>query len=75
MTSLDGPGFSITLLKATSEMIEYIDTPTNSLGWSAPSFSPEVWSDEASRVVHDFNESDNEKIPIGSIKCKSTSDL
>lgn len=33
MSSLDGPGFSITLLKATSEMLKYIDAPSNAVGW------------------------------------------
>jgi dihydroxyacetone kinase len=36
MSSLDGPGFSITLLKATAEMVEYIDAPTTALGWAPP---------------------------------------
>lgn len=32
MTSLDGAGFSITLLKATSEMLTYIHAPTKAIG-------------------------------------------
>lgn len=35
MTSLNGPGFSITLLKATSEMVGYLEAPTNAAGWGA----------------------------------------
>ncbi|KAL7947395.1 Dak1 domain-containing protein [Trichoderma barbatum] len=35
MTSLNGPGFSITLLKATPEMVEYLEAPTNAAGWGA----------------------------------------
>jgi hypothetical protein len=35
MTSLNGPGFSITLLKATPEMIGYLEAPTNAAGWGA----------------------------------------
>ncbi|KAK0118639.1 hypothetical protein ONS95_007520 [Cadophora gregata] len=33
MSSLDGPGFSITLLKANSEMLKYLDAPSNAVGW------------------------------------------
>lgn len=33
MTSLDASGFSITLLKATPEMLEAIDDPTTAVGW------------------------------------------
>jgi hypothetical protein len=43
MTSLDGPGFSITLLKADAEMLACLDAPTTAVGWSPPSFAPEVW--------------------------------
>ncbi|RFU78149.1 dihydroxyacetone kinase [Trichoderma arundinaceum] len=39
MTSLNGPGFSITLLKATLEMIEYLEAPTNAAGWGSLSVS------------------------------------
>lgn len=35
MTSLNGPGFSITLLKATPEMVGYLEAPTNAVGWGA----------------------------------------
>ena len=70
MTSLDGPGFSITLLKATTEMIGYIDAPTDALGWSAPTYSPSAWSDDGSRVVQDFNETVEEKVAAGNVKCK-----
>lgn len=42
MTSLDGPGFSITLLKATEEMLTHLDTSVEAAGWSpgnVPSFN------------------------------------
>ncbi|RAL16758.1 Dak1-domain-containing protein [Aspergillus homomorphus CBS 101889] len=35
MTSLDGKGFSITLLKANKAMIQALDAPTSSPGWTA----------------------------------------
>lgn len=34
MTSLDGKGFSITLLKATPAMLEALDAPATTPGWS-----------------------------------------
>jgi dihydroxyacetone kinase len=34
MTSLNGLGFSITLLKATTSMLQYIDAPTDTRGWT-----------------------------------------
>lgn len=33
MTSLNGPGFSITLLKANPDILEYIKSPTDAPGW------------------------------------------
>jgi dihydroxyacetone kinase len=33
MTSLNGSGFSVTLLKATTSMLAYIDAPTDAKGW------------------------------------------
>jgi dihydroxyacetone kinase len=36
MTSLDALGFSITLLKATLEMITYLDAPAKAVGWAPP---------------------------------------
>ncbi|KAL2670437.1 hypothetical protein Neosp_014225 [[Neocosmospora] mangrovei] len=37
MTSLDGPGFSITCLRANAEILSYLDAPTSALGWTSPS--------------------------------------
>lgn len=34
MTSLDGPGFSITLLKAKKAFLPYLDMPTSAFGWT-----------------------------------------
>ncbi|TDZ16419.1 Dihydroxyacetone kinase 1 [Colletotrichum orbiculare MAFF 240422] len=50
MTSLNGPGFSITLLKATPEMVKYVDAGTDALGWA---YAPhgETDDDPSSRVV------------------------
>jgi len=44
MTSLNGPGFSITLLKTTSDMLPLLDAPTSAPGWApkSPSSSPEA---------------------------------
>lgn len=42
MTSLDASGFSITLLKATPEILAAIDAPTSAIGWpqTASNFQP-----------------------------------
>ncbi|RSL59346.1 hypothetical protein CEP54_007273 [Fusarium duplospermum] len=37
MTSLDGPGFSITCLRADAEILSFLDAPTSALGWTSPS--------------------------------------
>jgi dihydroxyacetone kinase len=44
MTSLDSPGFGVTLLKATSEMLKCIDAPTTAAGWCPPALTASVWS-------------------------------
>uniref|UniRef100_A0A8H7K2P1 Dihydroxyacetone kinase n=1 Tax=Bionectria ochroleuca TaxID=29856 RepID=A0A8H7K2P1_BIOOC len=41
MTSLNGPGFSITLLKADWELLLYLDVPTSAVGWPVPYISPD----------------------------------
>jgi hypothetical protein len=66
MTSLDGPGFSITLLKATSEILEYIDAPTTAVGWSAPSFAPSSWENQPSRQVSTLDEIKGKEVAIES---------
>lgn len=40
MTSLDASGFSITLLKATPDMLEAIDDPTTAVGWPRSCANP-----------------------------------
>jgi hypothetical protein len=60
MTSLNGPGFSITLLKATQEMLEHVDAPTKATGWSAPSFPPSLWEGKTSHLVDFFNGAEEE---------------
>jgi dihydroxyacetone kinase len=76
MTSLDGPGFSITLLKATSEMLSYIDAPTMAAGWSTPSFSQSTWETKSSRVVYSSEEHGNAKAMVDSgLQRKYTQEL
>jgi dihydroxyacetone kinase len=41
MASLNGPGFSITLLKADWELLRYLDVPTSAAGWPIPYISPD----------------------------------
>ncbi|KAM5344194.1 hypothetical protein ACJ41O_012731 [Fusarium nematophilum] len=54
MTSLDASGFSITLLKATPDILEAIDHPTSAVGWpQTGSDSPEI---NGSRIVNSLLE-------------------
>ncbi|KAK9312256.1 Dak1 domain-containing protein [Lipomyces starkeyi] len=48
MTSLDGPGFSITLLKASNTVLKYLDAPTKAVGFTPGSV---VTADSPSRVI------------------------
>lgn len=50
MTSLNGPGFSITLLKATPEILKFVDASTDAVGWA---YSPhdETSGDVKQRLV------------------------
>ncbi|KAK9236020.1 Dak1 domain-containing protein [Lipomyces kononenkoae] len=48
MTSLDGPGFSITLLKASDTVLGYLDVPTKAVGFTPGSV---VTADSPSRVI------------------------
>ena len=43
MTSLNGPGFSITLLKVDDQTLELLDMPTEATGWSS-AIRSETWS-------------------------------
>lgn len=56
MTSLDASGFSITLLKATSEILGAIDASTSAIGWpqTASNFNPY----SGKQVLDDVVESD-----------------
>lgn len=70
MTSLDGQGFSITLLKATPEILLYIDATAVAVGWSSPLLSPLVWENNSSRVVETSHVHVNGKAVVESgIKC------
>ncbi|KAK9312415.1 Dak1 domain-containing protein [Lipomyces starkeyi] len=48
MSSLDGPGFSITLLKASDKILEYLDAPTKAVGFTPGSV---LTADSPSRVI------------------------
>lgn len=74
MTSLDGPGFSITLLKASTELLEYIDAPTNAVGWSATSYPPSSWESETERIIEATSGTEDKEINTkGNIKCERNS--
>ncbi|KAM5346820.1 hypothetical protein ACJ41O_009825 [Fusarium nematophilum] len=55
MTSLNGPGFSITLLRADGEIIQYLDAPTAAPGWTV-SFKSSAKPNQARRS---FGSTDN----------------
>ncbi|KAK9478898.1 Dak1 domain-containing protein [Lipomyces japonicus] len=64
MTSLDGPGFSVTLLKAKSHILPLLDLPTKTTGFAPVS----VVSDDLSSRINDdptpvINHSENEDKP------------
>ena len=58
-TSLDGPGFSITLLNATraggAEILECLDAPTTAMAWNS-AFKTVEWSKMGTQIVHDAPE-------------------
>ena len=61
MTSLDGPGFSITLLKATTEMLKHIDALTTASGWKParnPNLNPQREAVLAPDALHVTSGSD-----------------
>lgn len=61
VTSLNSPGFSITLLNlsniakdnksfSASKVLEYLDLPTNAPGWKPKHFNAEQWSEESNYI-------------------------
>ncbi|KAK9455704.1 Dak1 domain-containing protein [Dipodascopsis uninucleata] len=54
MTSLDGPGFSITLLKSAHKYIPYLDKPTKATGWTPVFKVPAVGSKRV--IIEDTTE-------------------
>lgn len=66
MTSLNGPGFSITLLRATPQMVELLDAPTTATNWIP-----------ATKIYGDVNEKAEEAVvaeekegPLSGVLCK-----
>lgn len=76
MTSLNGPGFSITLLKATSEMVRYLEAPTNAVGWGALNVS-RLHDKPPTEAVAQINLEDGHAKAVESsgISCKRPFDL
>jgi len=58
MTSLNGPGFSITLLNADTEMLTYLDVPTLAPGWVNTLSAPLDPSSILSKII-ETNGQDN----------------
>ena len=64
--SLDGPGFTITVLKLADtglgegrSMLELVDAPAEAVGWPT-SISPETWAKDYSQVTHKVDERDEQ---------------
>ena len=62
--SLDGPGFTITILKLVDtglgsgkSMLELIDAPAEAVGWPV-SIKPETWDNDYGDATHEGNEKD-----------------
>ncbi|KAG6989754.1 dihydroxyacetone kinase [Physcia stellaris] len=62
--SLDGPGFTITILKLVDtglgsgkSMLELIDAPAEAVGWPV-SIKPETWDNDYGETTHEGNEKD-----------------
>ncbi|KAK9459235.1 Dak1 domain-containing protein [Lipomyces oligophaga] len=53
MTSLDGPGFSITLLKTRTALLPFFDAPTNAVGFTPGTVLAGV-EDVRSRIIENF---------------------
>jgi dihydroxyacetone kinase len=74
MTSLNGSGFSISLLRVRDtglgpkkSMIELLDFPTEAVGWSA-AIQPSTWSEKPSKTNGHANL--KEEKHAGNLKCK-----
>lgn len=65
VTSLNSPGFSITLLNLTksskdsgvdkSKIIEFLDLPTNAPGWKPKSYSSNTWNTQLKTIESPMN--------------------
>lgn len=79
VTSLNSPGFSITLLNLSnisrsdskyseSKILEYLDAVTNAPGWKPKLFDPEQWSSESTNIespmIHDQKVTSSLKIDV-----------
>ncbi|KAI7785533.1 dihydroxyacetone kinase [Diaporthe eres] len=70
MTSLNGLGFSITLLNVVNtevggpSMIQLLDYPSEAIGWAAP-ISKETWEDKNQATLEDTSSAGGEVKPSG----------
>ncbi|KAG0641517.1 Dihydroxyacetone kinase [Tuber brumale] len=74
MTSLNGNGFSISLLRLVDtglgkakSMLDLLDAPHESLGWSAP-VKQETWANEDRQTQSSENDAKEESIPPSGLK-------
>ncbi|PWW79488.1 dihydroxyacetone kinase [Tuber magnatum] len=74
MTSLNGNGFSISLLRLVDtglgkakSMLDLLDAPHESLGWSAP-VKQETWANEDRQIQSSESDAKQESIPPSGLK-------
>jgi dihydroxyacetone kinase len=74
MTSLNGLGFSISLLKVIDtglgdykSMLELLDAPAEASGWSAP-ITSETWKDQQTSISTEIEEKD--EIESSNLRCQ-----
>jgi dihydroxyacetone kinase len=60
MTSLNGPGFSLTLLAATDLMLHFLDASTDAIGWPVPVLPTKKASAIDERILSRSDEMDHQ---------------
>jgi dihydroxyacetone kinase len=75
MTSLNGLGFSISLLKTKNtglgsgcSMLELLDAPAEASGWSA-AVSTETWQNRNSSSTLQHGESESDEVQLSNLRC------
>lgn len=70
MTSLDGPGFSVTLLRAIDDMLKHLDTDVETIGWSPSSIGSLQKAGRSSKErIITIDEKAEDAMPESGLKC------